>query len=62
MEILETLYLNNPLSLIDLLLVFLITSIAVPIIYIKTSRKIKLVLILYILSLPCWVKNNYKLL
>jgi len=48
MEILETLYLNHPLSLKDLFLVFLITLIAVPIIYIKTGKKIKLMLKLYI--------------
>ena len=48
MEILEILYLNHPLSFKDLFLVFLITLIAVPIIYIKTGKKIKLMLKLYI--------------
>ena len=48
MEILEILYLNHPLSFKDLFLVFLITLIAVPIIYIKTGKKIKLMFKLYI--------------
>ncbi len=48
MEILETLYLNHPLTFKDLFLVFLITLIGAPIIYVKTGKKIKLMLKLYI--------------
>ena len=48
MGILETLYINHPLTFTDLFLVFLITLIAIPIIYNKTGKKIKLLLKLYI--------------
>ena len=48
MEILEILYLNHPFTFKDLLLVFLITLIGVPIIYLKIDKKIKLTLKLYL--------------
>jgi hypothetical protein len=48
MEIMELLYISNPLQFTDLLLLFLITLIGVPIIYLRTGRKIKLLLKLYL--------------
>ena len=48
MDIMELLYISNPLQFTDLLLVFLITLIGVPIIYLRTGRKIKLLLKLYL--------------
>lgn len=49
MELFETLYLQNPVTLHDLLLVFLITLIGIPVIYFKTGKRIKLLLKLYLL-------------
>ena len=48
MDIFETLYINHPLTFTDLILVFLITLVAVPIIYLKTGKKIKLLIKLYL--------------
>jgi len=44
----ELLYISSPLQFADLLLLFLITLIGVPIIYLRTGRKIKLLLKLYL--------------
>ena len=45
----EILYLNNPIQFSDIVLVFLITLIGIPIIYLATGRKIKLLIKLYII-------------
>jgi len=48
MDILETIYINHPFQLSDIVLVFLITLIGLPIIYLTTGKKIKLLIKLYI--------------
>ena len=49
MGIFESLYIDSPIQFYDVLLVFLITLIGVPIIYYKTGKRIKLLIKLYII-------------
>ncbi|MGI9533411.1 MAG: hypothetical protein ACR2NW_00535 [Thermodesulfobacteriota bacterium] len=44
----EALYTNHPIQFVDIVLVFLITLIGLPIIYFKTGKRIKLLIKLYI--------------
>ena len=45
----EILYINNPVQISDIVLVFLITLIGIPIIYFATGRRVKLLIKLYII-------------
>ena len=48
MGFIENLYINHPIQITDIILVFLITLIGLPIIYFKTGKRIKLLIKLYI--------------
>ncbi len=47
MEHFEILNLNNPITIKDILLVFFITMIGIPVIYLKTGKRIKLLIQLF---------------
>ena len=49
MGIFEALYINSPVQFSEIVLVFLITLIGIPIIYLKTGKRIKLLIKLYII-------------
>ena len=49
MDFLETIFTNHPIQYSDVVLVFLITLIGVPIIYYKTGKSIKLLIKLYVI-------------
>lgn len=49
MDIFEALYINNPIQFYDVIFVFLITLIGIPIIYYKTGKRVKLLIKLYLI-------------